>query len=56
MSSEHFSDPCIEEVEDSGSDCEEDEFMELDDFCGAAECQATLSGDQSGSTNSSQQQ
>ena len=38
MSSEHFSDPCIEEVEDSGSDCEEDEFMEQDDFCGAAEC------------------
>ena len=53
MSSEHFSDPCIEEVEDSGSDVEEDEFIEQYDCCGAAEFQAASSGNQSGSTNSS---
>ena len=56
MSSEHFSDPCIEEVEDSGSDVEEDEFMEQYDCCGAAEFQAASYGNQSGSTNSSNQQ
>ena len=46
----------VEEVEDSGSDVEEDEFMEQDDCCGAAEFQAASSGNQSGSTNSSNQQ